>query len=100
MNVLKTLALGLIRVYQYVVSPMLGPRCRFHPSCSHYMAEAITRHGLAAGGWLGLKRLAKCGPFHPGGVDPVPDTLQAPLADLVNRVRNRCHDHRPSTPRQ
>ncbi|HEY7928933.1 MAG TPA: membrane protein insertion efficiency factor YidD [Steroidobacteraceae bacterium] len=62
----------LIRGYQLLVSPLLGPRCRFHPSCSHYALEAIDTHGAARGTWLALRRLLRCHPLHPGGYDPVP----------------------------
>ena len=62
----------LIRLYQWTVSPLLGPRCRFYPSCSQYAHEALGRFGLARGSWLAMKRLARCHPFHPGGLDPVP----------------------------
>ena len=62
----------LIRGYQLIISPWLGPRCRFYPSCSHYAQEAITVHGSARGLWLTLRRLARCHPWHPGGLDPVP----------------------------
>ena len=62
----------LIRCYQYLISPMLGPHCRFHPSCSQYAVEAIARYGLPRGGLLALRRLSRCHPWHPGGVDPVP----------------------------
>ena len=65
--------MAIIRVYQWTVSPMLGPRCRFHPSCSCYAHEAIARHGAVYGGWLGLRRLLRCHPFNPGGYDPVPE---------------------------
>jgi len=54
------------------VSPLFGPRCRFHPSCSQFAAEAIARHGVARGGLLGLRRLVRCHPFNEGGFDPVP----------------------------
>ena len=64
--------LFLLRVYRYVLSPLLGPRCRFHPSCSEYASEALQRHGLSTGLWLALRRLSRCHPWHPGGVDPVP----------------------------
>jgi putative membrane protein insertion efficiency factor len=63
----------LIRVYQWTLSPMLGARCRFYPSCSCYAHEAIERHGALAGTWLAAKRLARCHPFAAGGYDPVPD---------------------------
>lgn len=66
------LALGLIRFYQRLISPMLPPACRFRPTCSRYAAQAITVHGLAKGGYLTARRLLKCHPFHPGGYDPVP----------------------------
>jgi hypothetical protein len=62
----------LIRVYQRCLSPLLGPRCRFYPSCSHYTYEAVEVHGVAYGLWLGLRRIARCHPLHPGGLDPVP----------------------------
>lgn len=62
----------LIHVYQYTLSPLLGPRCRFHPSCSTYALEAIDRHGALYGSWLTLRRLLRCHPLNPGGFDPVP----------------------------
>lgn len=69
---MKTLLLGLLRIYRYAISPMLGRNCRFHPSCSAYAIEAVDRHGAIRGGWLALKRVGRCHPFHPGGYDPVP----------------------------
>jgi uncharacterized protein len=62
----------LIRGYQLAISPLLGPRCRFYPSCSHYAIEAIEMHGALRGTWLTVKRIARCHPFHHGGFDPVP----------------------------
>jgi len=62
----------LIRAYQYAISPMLGNRCRFHPSCSDYAIEALDRHGFAKGVWLAIRRMGRCHPWHPGGYDPVP----------------------------
>lgn len=68
-------AIFLIRVYQYLVSPLLGSHCRFHPTCSQYAVEAIGRHGIARGGLLALRRLSRCHPWHHGGIDPVPPKL-------------------------
>jgi len=68
----KTLAL-LIRFYQLFISPALPKRCRFYPTCSEYARQAILAHGVIRGGWLSLKRIVKCGPWHPGGYDPVPE---------------------------
>ncbi|WP_425353383.1 membrane protein insertion efficiency factor YidD [Salinicola halophyticus] len=64
---------ALIQVYRYGISPLLGPRCRFWPTCSSYALEAIRLHGPWRGGWLAIRRLSKCHPFHAGGVDPVPE---------------------------
>ncbi|MBL8148877.1 MAG: membrane protein insertion efficiency factor YidD [Blastocatellia bacterium] len=61
----------LISSYQLLISPMLPPACRFTPTCSQYTFEAIERYGLIRGSYLGLRRLLKCHPFHPGGYDPV-----------------------------
>lgn len=61
-----------IHGYQFFISPMLGPRCRFHPSCSQYAIEAIQMYGILKGGWLALRRIVHCHPLHPGGYDPVP----------------------------
>ena len=66
------LLIFLIRVYQVTLSPLIGPVCRFQPSCSRYMAECLRLHGALRGTLLGVKRLAKCHPFHPGGHDPPP----------------------------
>ncbi len=69
---MKKVFLGLIRFYQKNISPALPPSCRFTPSCSHYTYEAIERYGVISGGWLGLRRIARCHPWNPGGYDPVP----------------------------
>ncbi len=69
---MKSLLLGLIAVYRYVISPLLGRNCRFMPSCSEYASEAIHRHGSVRGGWLALRRVLRCHPWNPGGYDPVP----------------------------
>lgn len=63
----------LIRVYQVTLSPVFGQHCRFTPTCSNYAIEALQKHGIFRGGWLGLKRLFSCHPWHEGGYDPVPD---------------------------
>jgi putative membrane protein insertion efficiency factor len=70
--VIRFLLLLLVRVYRRLVSPMLPPRCRFYPSCSAYAEGALARHGAARGTWLAARRLVRCHPFHPGGIDPVP----------------------------
>ena len=62
----------LIRLYQWTISPLLGARCRFYPSCSSYGIEAITAFGAARGSWMTLKRIGRCHPWHKGGFDPVP----------------------------
>ncbi len=62
----------LIRCYQTLLSPLLGNRCRFYPTCSQYAVEAIDAHGIARGGQLSVKRLCKCHPWHEGGIDLVP----------------------------
>ena len=66
--VLKT----LIRVYQVALSPLLGPNCRYYPTCSQYAVEAIEAHGSLRGTWLTIKRISRCHPWHEGGFDPVP----------------------------
>jgi uncharacterized protein len=69
---MKAIALALIRLYQRTLSPLLGTHCRFHPTCSAYAAEAISRHGFLKGVFLGGRRLLRCHPLHAGGFDPVP----------------------------
>jgi uncharacterized protein len=78
---MRFIAAFLIRLYQWTLSPWLGGGCRFYPSCSNYALEAIHLHGVLRGGWLTLRRLGKCHPFHPGGFDPPP-----------------CHGHTESRP--
>jgi len=65
--------MGLIRVYQWTLSPLVGSRCRFYPSCSCYAHAAIERYGVLRGAWLALRRLLRCHPFSPGGYDPLPE---------------------------
>ncbi|HEX4012597.1 MAG TPA: membrane protein insertion efficiency factor YidD [Candidatus Cybelea sp.] len=69
---MRNVALGLLRGYQLLVSPLLPPACRFYPSCSAYAMVAVAEHGTLRGTWLAVCRLARCHPWHPGGVDFVP----------------------------
>ena len=69
---MKKLMLALIRFYQREISPLYPPRCRYIPTCSQYALEAVEKYGALKGGWLALKRLLRCHPFHKGGYDPVP----------------------------
>ena len=69
---MKRVLLALIRAYRLFLSPLLGVSCRFYPTCSTYAVEAVETHGAARGTWLAVKRILKCHPWHPGGVDHVP----------------------------
>lgn len=75
---IRWLALKFIAAYQLILSPVVGGQCRFTPSCSTYAQQAIQQHGLLKGGYLSLRRLLKCHPFHSGGFDPVPGTHNKP----------------------
>lgn len=70
---MRKILIALIGVYRYLISPLMGNHCRFYPSCSDYAQTAIGRFGVLRGGWLSLRRIGKCHPWHEGGVDPVPD---------------------------
>jgi putative membrane protein insertion efficiency factor len=69
---MKYILMGIIKVYKLLISPLFPNSCRFYPTCSEYSYEAIKKFGSIKGGWLGVKRISKCHPFHPGGYDPVP----------------------------
>ncbi|MEI7455357.1 MAG: membrane protein insertion efficiency factor YidD [Nitrosomonadales bacterium] len=69
---MRRILIKVIHGYQYLISPMRPPTCRFIPSCSHYACDALARHGLIAGSWLSIKRIARCNPWNPGGYDPAP----------------------------
>ena len=69
----KAIAIFIIKVYQYCISPLLGNNCRFYPSCSQYSVQAIERFGVIKGSYLSIRRLLKCHPWHEGGEDPVPE---------------------------
>ena len=99
---------GLLRLWQLLVSPVYGQTCRFYPSCSSYALEAVDRHGLLRGGWLALRRLGRCHPWNPGGVDlvpargarrrrqvPAPIVLDGPAGDTPNTPATPVADHRP-----
>lgn len=73
---MRSMIRSLIKLYQWTVSPLIGPHCRFHPTCSQYAIEAIDRFGVGKGGWLALKRLLRCHPLHSGGYDPVPEVVR------------------------
>ena len=68
---MKYILLALLRSYKVIISPLLPPACRFVPTCSEYAQEAVSRYGALRGGWLSVRRLARCHPFHRGGYDPV-----------------------------
>jgi len=85
---MSALLQALVRGYRYFLSPLLAPACRFHPSCSAYAEEALQRHGVLRGSWLSARRLCRCGPWHPGGVDPVPGSRTARTARSAAAARD------------
>ena len=76
----RAAAIALIHAYKHLLSPLIGGECRYLPTCSSYTEQAIAQHGLWAGGWMGLARIQRCGPFGASGFDPVPDRLPAAAA--------------------
>ncbi len=69
---MKVVVVFGIRFYQLFISPLTFSTCRFYPTCSHYAVEAVSKYGVFRGGWMSMKRVGRCGPWHPGGFDPVP----------------------------
>jgi uncharacterized protein len=82
---LHQVAIGVVRAYQWTIRPVLGPRCRYIPHCSDYAIEALERHGFLSGSWLTLKRLGRCHPGCAGGLDLVPEPVQAVTKKIVQK---------------
>ncbi len=92
---MKSLMLLLLRAYKLGISPLLGQHCRFYPSCSEYARQAIITHGALHGSLLAGKRLCKCHPWHPGGVDPVPDLHSSSCEQApINPARVHISEHK------
>ncbi|MBB1471585.1 membrane protein insertion efficiency factor YidD [Luteimonas sp. MC1825] len=80
-HVINRLLIALLRGYKRWLSPLLGPRCRFAPTCSEYAMQALARHGTLRGGWLAVRRVGRCHPLNPGGHDPVPPRARNGMDD-------------------
>lgn len=81
----ENIAVGLVRTYQWTIRPIIGANCRFWPSCSDYAVEALRSHGTARGGLLSARRILRCHPWHPGGVDPVPPSTHRARAGRIEQ---------------
>lgn len=84
---MKSILIKLIVVYQYIISPLVGPSCRFTPTCSDYAIEAVAEHGILRGLWLAIRRLGRCHPWREGGIDLVPNATTA----TTHTHKGRCH---------
>jgi hypothetical protein len=80
--------ISVIEVYRHMISPLRLPSCRFMPTCSQYAVDAITEFGLFRGGWLALRRLGRCGPWHTGGWDPIPDRCAESAEGAKHQLRS------------
>lgn len=94
------IALFFIRAYQLLLSPLLGNVCRFHPSCSRYTATCIARFGILRGGWMGVRRISRCHPFHPGGIDLPPDLPDSDKINELSREHPACRNPGEAPPEQ
>lgn len=92
-DAMKWPLIALVHLYRWLISPLLGPRCRFYPTCSEYALIALKHHGALKGGWLALKRIGRCHPGHPGGIDPVPG-VPLPTYDDSDSNEDCHHDDR------
>lgn len=88
---------GAVIAYQWTLRPFIGAHCRFHPSCSHYALEALATHGAVRGSWLAGRRILRCNPWHPGGLDPVPPA-PAPQAQALTEHAAQAAAEQGSAP--
>jgi putative membrane protein insertion efficiency factor len=101
---MSALLVALVRLYQRLVSPLLPPSCRYYPSCSSYAVQALQQHGAVKGMWLAVRRVARCHPWTPGGVDRVPPSAdyrwwgRSPGCDVIDRAETSAPDPRQDRP--
>jgi uncharacterized protein len=89
---MRQLLIALINFYQRWLSPLLGPRCRFHPTCSSYARQALLEHGVIRGGWMAAMRILRCAPWSAGGIDPVPERFRWWPRTADDCSAEACHD--------